>query len=46
MQNGHIVEMGDTEQIYSAPQEPYTKKLIAAIPRIDGRRGFAEGDTP
>ena len=46
MQNGHIVEMGDTAQIYSSPQHPYTQKLIAAIPRIDGRRGFAGGETP
>lgn len=42
MQHGSIVETGETEKIYAAPQEEYTKKLIAAIPRIGGR----EGDTP
>ena len=34
MYQGKIVEMGDTEQIFSHPQHPYTQKLIAAAPRI------------
>ncbi|NCQ89521.1 MAG: ABC transporter ATP-binding protein [Microcystis aeruginosa LG13-03] len=34
MTAGKIVEMGDTEQIFSHPQHPYTQKLIAAAPRI------------
>ena len=35
MQNGYIVEQGDTEQIFESPQKEYTKHLIAAIPNCD-----------
>ncbi|WP_198262738.1 ABC transporter ATP-binding protein [sulfur-oxidizing endosymbiont of Gigantopelta aegis] len=30
MKNGQIVESGDTEQIFNAPKEVYTKKLLTA----------------
>jgi oligopeptide/dipeptide ABC transporter ATP-binding protein len=33
MSNGEVVESGDAEQVYRAPQHPYTQKLLAAIPR-------------
>lgn len=32
MQKGLLVESGETEQIFYHPQQPYTQKLIAAIP--------------
>ena len=34
MNAGRIVEIGATDDIFSAPQNEYTKKLLAAIPSI------------
>lgn len=34
MQDGKIVEIGDTSQILKTPKSDYTKKLLDAIPRI------------
>ncbi len=33
MQQGRIVEMGESDSIYANPQTDYTKKLISAIPK-------------
>jgi peptide/nickel transport system ATP-binding protein len=33
MNRGEIVERGSAEEIYANPQHPYTKQLLAAIPR-------------
>ena len=35
MQNGRIVEVGDTEQVITKPKAPYTASLMAAVPRPD-----------
>jgi peptide/nickel transport system ATP-binding protein len=32
---GRVAEMGSTEKIYSQPRHPYTKMLMAAVPRLD-----------
>ena len=41
MYAGKILEYGDVISIYKDPKHPYTKGLLAAIPRIDGEKdGF------
>ena len=32
---GKIVEEGPAEQVYSRPTHPYSKTLLAAVPRPD-----------
>lgn len=34
MYRGHVVEQGDVDQIFYHPQHAYTKRLLAAVPRI------------
>jgi oligopeptide transport system ATP-binding protein len=47
---GKIVEHGDKRAIFEEPRHPYTQSLLAAVPRIGGRRvtlDFAlEGEPP
>jgi len=46
---GRIVESGNAEEVLRAPRHPYTKALLAAVPRVDGARGEAPklaGDMP
>jgi peptide/nickel transport system ATP-binding protein len=33
MKDGEIVEMAAADEIYSAPQHPYTRALLASIPQ-------------
>jgi peptide/nickel transport system ATP-binding protein len=34
MKDGRIVEAGPADQVLSAPSEPYTRALLAAVPRL------------
>jgi len=38
MQGGKLVEVGDSKQIFSAPQQEYTRELLAAVPIPDPAR--------
>ncbi len=38
MQNGKLVEVGDSKQIFSAPQMEYTRELLDAVPIPDPSR--------
>jgi ABC-type oligopeptide transport system ATPase subunit len=38
MYKGEIVELGDAETIYQNPQHPYSRTLLAAVPRPDPNR--------
>jgi peptide/nickel transport system ATP-binding protein len=42
MYAGQIVEMAKTEVLFSKPKHPYTKGLLASVPKLTGE-GMAEG---
>ena len=35
---GRVVESGSAEEVLRSPRHPYTKALLAAVPRVDGVR--------
>jgi len=47
---GHVVELGDTDQVFSPPYHPYTEALLSAVPiadtSIEKERIVLEGDIP
>jgi len=38
LHQGEIVESGSTEQIFTAPVHPYTRRLMSALPQVPVRR--------
>ncbi|WP_250292163.1 ABC transporter ATP-binding protein, partial [Frankia sp. CiP1_Cm_nod1] len=38
MHRGEVVERGATEAVLSAPAHPYSRSLMAAVPRLPGAR--------
>ena len=46
---GRVVERGSADEVLRTPRHPYTKALLAAVPRVDGARSEAPklaGDMP
>jgi len=52
MHQGEVVESGLVDEIFTAPQHPYTRRLLAAVPRLGAMRGsdypksFPDFNTP
>lgn len=44
MQNGEIIERGETEQVFTNPQHPYTQELLTPIP--DNLKGELPANAP
>ncbi len=36
MESGRVVERGLVDEVFRRPSEPYTQRLVASIPRLDG----------
>jgi peptide/nickel transport system ATP-binding protein len=46
---GQVMELGDAETVFHAPQHPYTEALLSAVPQADGEerpRIRLEGEIP
>ena len=43
MEKGRIVEQGSAEQVLQSPIHPYTRRLIAAVPRLTGEDRIPQG---
>ncbi len=46
MEKGVIVEQGEAAEILNHPRHPYTKKLVAAVPRVAGDDQPEPGEAP
>ncbi|WP_282796706.1 ABC transporter ATP-binding protein [Streptomyces sp. CC224B] len=44
MRHGRVVERGPVADVLAAPREPYTRRLLSAVPRVDAPREERGGD--
>ncbi|WP_267618057.1 dipeptide ABC transporter ATP-binding protein [Gordonia bronchialis] len=44
MRGGEVVEYGTADAVFETPQHPYTRQLLAAVPRIDSGREQRSAD--
>ncbi len=42
MKDGRVVEEGDADEVFHHPRHPYTRELLAAVPRLPGRTGAVD----
>ncbi|WP_333618971.1 ABC transporter ATP-binding protein [Dietzia sp.] len=43
---GQVVETGSLDEVFSAPRDPYTRRLLRAVPRLRAQAGDAGGEGP
>ncbi|MFD9397006.1 dipeptide ABC transporter ATP-binding protein [Streptomyces sp. NPDC060000] len=43
MRQGRLVEYGPVGAVLAAPAQPYTRELLAAVPRVEARRAVGHG---
>jgi peptide/nickel transport system ATP-binding protein len=46
LRHGRVVERGATEKVFGNPQHPYTRMLLASVPRLDTKWGSAPAERP
>lgn len=45
MRHGSVVELADTETLFTDPQHPYTRQLLSSVPRLDAALAGADAAT-
>lgn len=46
MNDGHVVETADTFELFAAPKDEYTRRLLAAVPKMNTSEGTAPPSLP